>query len=144
MKETTMRLLFMLLAVVFSSGCATVFSGPTSKVTFKSEPPGATVRVYNRVNNKLFEGVTPCHGTFRSTRFSYTADFDMEGHHTCTEAFSGSLNPWLLGDVIVPVLGLPIGLFFDFGFGSAFRLPKEVSCTMQPGKSAGKPYVRPE
>ena len=138
-----MRTLPMLLVVVLSTGCASIVTGSKSTVTFKSDPPGATVRVYNRINNKLYQGVTPCQATFRSTRYTYTADFDMDGYHTYTESFSGSLNPWLFGN-IVPVIGLPIGLILDFALGSAYQLPEEVSCRMQPGTSAGRtPDRRP-
>ena len=46
--------------VVLSTGCSTFMCGKNQTVPVSSRPPGADVTVYNKYNDVIFNGVTPC------------------------------------------------------------------------------------
>lgn len=50
----------MLAAVVLSTGCSTMMCGKNQTVPISSRPPGADVTIFNKYDDVIFKGVTPC------------------------------------------------------------------------------------
>ena len=60
MKINTLLSAAALALVVLSTGCSTVMCGKNQTVPVTSRPPGADVTVFDKYNDVIFKGVTPC------------------------------------------------------------------------------------
>lgn len=77
------------------SGCATIVSGTDQKLTFDSEPEGATVTVAGRVLGK-----TPLTVEVDKDK-NLALTFEKEGYKTYTTQLSTSLEPWFWGNIVI-------------------------------------------
>ena len=104
MKRFSMKkiLAFLSLAVAATagSGCATIISGKTQQVSFKSLPPGATVTV-----NGQRVGVTPVVAEVKRDKASAVV-IHKEGCEDDRFTLDHSWNAWMLGNFIFG--GLPL------------------------------------
>lgn len=121
---------------VSMTGCASIFSGGSKKVTFNSNPPGAQVRVVNEKGQQVAALVTP--GVARLDRgagfFSganYVANIEKSGYQPQKVSINPTLNGWYIGNL---VFGGIIGLFIvDPATGAMFNLsPAEVNSQLVP------------
>jgi len=63
MKNMKLLVAASLAVVLMATGCSSVMCGKTQTVTVKSQPHGADVVVYDRFDEVIFRGVTPCRVT---------------------------------------------------------------------------------
>jgi hypothetical protein len=60
MKKNTLLTAAALAMVVLSTGCSTLMCGKNQTVPITSRPPGAEVTVFNKYDDVVFKGETPC------------------------------------------------------------------------------------
>ncbi len=96
------------LAAMLLPGCATIVNGTTQRMTFLTEPPGATVSL----SSHGIVGVSPC--TFDVPRGTKTIVVYMtkEGYAPRSEHLEASLSPWMWGNLF-SLTGLVIDLLTD-------------------------------
>lgn len=94
----------LLASIALTTGCASIVKGTDQKLTFDSEPDGATVSVSGRVLGK-----TPLTASVdRASNQAFT--FEKDGYETHTSQLSTTTNPWFFGNI---VLGGLIGSTVD-------------------------------
>ena len=95
MKRTLLLLVVSILALTFSSGCASIVGGGGSQeVTFNSSPDGAMVTIDGRAMGK-----TPF--TLRIDRKSNQAlKFEKDGYEPVEMQLATRMNPWFWGNII--------------------------------------------
>ena len=116
------------------SGCASIFSGTTEKLTFNSVPDGATIAVANRAGASVHSGPAPAtvvlkRGSAYFKSEAYMVTVSMPGYKTQTINITGSMNGWYWGNL---VLGGLIGMVIvDPLTGAMYNLrPNEVQATL--------------
>lgn len=85
----------LVLAVLGVAGCATIVSGSRQKVTFNSEPPGATVLV-----GGIELGKTPVTTRVKRSK-KLEVVFEKAGYRTQTAEIESGVNNWLFGNILV-------------------------------------------
>jgi uncharacterized protein YceK len=119
-------------AIAASSGCASIVSGRHADVAIDSNPTNAHVLVRDDKGRIVASLDTPGVVSLkRNRRFflpaRYTAEIDAPGHETARVAIRSTLNPWILGNVVIG--GVP-GLIVDNATGAAWR-PKQAEINRQ-------------
>ncbi|WP_300728202.1 PEGA domain-containing protein [uncultured Bacteroides sp.] len=119
------KLLAAIVVISSFSSCATIFSGKKQKVDVTTYPAGA--RVY--VDSKDQMVITPA--TVKIPRKKKVAiTFIKEGYKDETVTQKGSINPVTWGNIIIG--GIP-GWLIDWGTGSIYKYPNEISCNLTEG-----------
>jgi hypothetical protein len=118
-----------LVAISLASGCASIVSGTDQKLTFNSEPDGATVTVSGRVLGKTPFTVPVDKGKNQSLVF------EKEGYKTFTTQLSTTMNAWFFGNI---VLGGVIGSTTDGVSGAIHEFsPDQYFVTLTPDTASG-------
>jgi hypothetical protein len=118
-----------LVAISLASGCASIVSGTDQKLTFNSEPDGATVTVSGRVLGKTPFTVPVDKGKNQSLVF------EKEGYKTFTTQLSTTMNAWFFGNI---VLGGVIGSTTDGVSGAIHEFsPDQYFVTLTPDTTSG-------
>jgi len=138
MKRSLVLLVMVLLVVsVFSTGCCSIMSGSTQRVTISSDPPGATVKADDGTTI-----VTP--GALTLVRkHEHTLVAEMPGHEPQQQKLVKKLNNWIWLNPIIDfgIFSIPI----DFMTGSADELnPKEVHFNFKSAQKASVTTTVPE
>lgn len=126
-------------AVAFAlSGCATIFSGETQPVTFRSEPDAASIAVTNRAGEKIHAGTTPVTLTLKRgagyfKMEDYTVRVSKDGFKPVEIQVTGTLNGWYIANL---VFGGAIGmLIVDPMTGAMYNLtPETVNAKLEGGE----------
>jgi hypothetical protein len=105
------------------SGCASIISGRHAEVAFDSHPANAHVVVRDNAGREVAELNTPGVVSLKRNRrlfmpARYTATYNLPGHHPAEVPLYSTLNPWLVGNVVVG--GIP-GLIVDTATGAAWK-----------------------
>jgi hypothetical protein len=123
------------LGLVLVARCASIISGRRSEVAFNTYPPGAHVSIHDRRGQRVASFNSPGVANLkRQGRFfmpaHYTATISAPGYQTAQVPIGSTLNPWLLGNVLIG--GIP-GLVIDSATGAAWK-PKrdEVNQNLMP------------
>lgn len=112
-------------AVSFLSGCATIMSGTTQKVSVSSQPGGATAKVDNNMSAK-----TPAVFTLER-KSDHTIEISKEGYKTTTVLLKKTFNGATTGNIL---LGGIIGTGIDAASGSMNKLiPERVDIVLEEG-----------
>jgi len=107
------------------TGCATIISGTTKKVTISSTPPAATVFVDN-----VKVGKTPLE-TMLTRGSEHNVKIKLDGYQTYETVLVKTLNPWCLGNIFIGGL---IGIIIDSSSGALNNLsPGEINAVMTTG-----------
>ncbi|MGB3184146.1 MAG: PEGA domain-containing protein [Cyclobacteriaceae bacterium] len=127
MKNTITLALAVTLLLV--PGCATIISGPNQKVSFDSQPTGATIYLDDKEIGQTPSVFTLARrGRFESERpakKSYEVRIELDGYEAYEMTIDRKLNAWLFGNILV--LGGVIGVAIDASNGSMYKLsPKEI------------------
>ncbi len=126
MKKEPLLLILGIIALFFTSGCATMFSGTSEPVTFNSTPDGATVTV-----GGLTMGKTPT-TIFLKRKSDQVVEFDKEGYTKQKMQMTTSFN----GVVLVNVLwcfACPLSTTTDYASGAAYEYsPNNYYVTLVP------------
>lgn len=131
-----------LAATLTMTGCASIFSGSTQTLTFKSVPDTATITITNKSGEKVHTGITPVtvtlkrgNGYFKPAAYDVT--FKKEGFQTKTIQVTGSVNGWYIGNII---FGGLIGLLIvDPATGAMYTLnPNDINAVLEDNQTASQ------
>jgi len=123
-----------LVSVLTMTGCASIISGSTQTLTFKSVPEDSNITITNKTGEKVHTGVSPLtvtlkrgNGFFKSA--SYDVTFKKAGYQTKTVHVSGTVNGWYIGNIL---FGGLIGLLIvDPASGAMYTLnPDDVNAIL--------------
>lgn len=116
------------------SGCATIISGTTDKVSVESSPSGAHFTVQNNDGVVVASGVTPSKVTLKRgdgyfTDATYRVNYSLTGFYPQTGTITGSLNPWYFGNLLFG--GIIVGgVIVDPLSGAMWSLPSDTSSVL--------------
>ena len=82
-------------AVLLLTGCATLFTGKSQEVTFRSEPEGATVTVTGKIL-----GRTPLTTMIPKDK-NQVLTFELDGYKPFTTQLSTQLEGWFWGNIVI-------------------------------------------
>jgi len=120
------------LSIMFFVSCATLFSGARQKVSFNSNPTGASGYVNGQPTGKT----TPCEMTLprkvspgpKNTRNQYVYEFKKEGYNDYVYYDNRTINGLIYVNLLTTV-GIPfIGI--DFLSGAAYKYAPTVNAVM--------------
>ena len=116
------------------TGCASIISGSTQTLTFKSVPDEATISITNKAGEKVHTGITPAtvslkRGTGYFKPAAYDVTFKKDGYQTKTVKVTGTVNGWYIANII---FGGLIGLLIvDPATGAMYTLnPSDVNAVL--------------
>jgi hypothetical protein len=121
-------------------GCASIIKGGNQTLSFKSTPPEAKLKVYDRKGEMIISGSTPYvatlkrgSGYFKSAK--YRVVVEKEGYQPKEFQIDGSINGWYLGGNLI--FGGLIGyLIVDPATGAMWTLtPDEINAVLPSGVS---------
>jgi uncharacterized protein YceK len=130
-------LITMVAIIVTIYGCASIMSGTTQRVTFDSEPQGATVTIGKKAKKggqvtlvkSINAGVTPLEVEL-PRRGSTMVQLSKEGFETQTVELKRTINNWFLGDV---ALLSPLSTSIDTSTGAVNEYKRgQYMVTLQP------------
>ncbi|WP_425918979.1 hypothetical protein [Acinetobacter sp. TSRC1-2] len=131
-----------LAATLTMTGCASIISGSTQTLTFKSVPEQASISISNKAGEKVHTGVTPAtvtlkrgNGYFKPA--AYDVAFKKEGFQTKTIQVTGSVNGWYVANII---FGGLIGLLIvDPATGAMYTLnPSDINAVLEDNQTASQ------
>ncbi|WP_336017875.1 hypothetical protein [Acinetobacter lwoffii] len=129
-------------ASVTMTGCASIISGSTQTLTFKSVPEQASISITNKAGEKVHTGVTPATVTLkRGNGFfqpaAYDVTFKKEGFQTKTVQVTGTVNGWYVANII---FGGLIGLLIvDPATGAMYTLnPSDINAVLDENQTASQ------
>jgi hypothetical protein len=126
MKKELLLFILGIIALCFTSGCASMFSGSSEPVTFNSSPDGATVTVSGEVLGK-----TPTTITLKR-KSGQVVEFDKEGYTKQKMQMTTSFNPWVLANVLW-CFACPLSTTTDYVSGAAHEYsPNHYYVTLVP------------
>ena len=120
-----------LAAALTMTGCASIFSGSTQTLTFKSVPDTANSTITNKLGEKIHTGSTPAtvtlkrgNGYFKPAGYQVT--FSKEGFQTKTVQVKATVNGWYIANIIFG--GLIGFLIVDPATGAMYTLsPSDIN-----------------
>ena len=120
-----------LAAALTMTGCASIFSGSTQTLTFKSVPDTANITITNKLGEKIHTGSTPAtvtlkrgNGYFKAAGYQVT--FSKEGFQTKTVQVKATVNGWYIANIIFG--GLIGFLIVDPATGAMYTLsPSDIN-----------------
>ena len=87
------------------TGCASIMSGSTQTLTFKSVPDTANIVITNKLGEKIHTGSTPAtvtlkrgNGYFKPA--SYDVTFSKEGYQHKTVHVTAKMNGWYIANIV--------------------------------------------
>ena len=122
-------LVMLVVAVLFTSGCATIVKGSSQSVTVKTDPPGATCELSKQ--GRSLGVVNPTPGTVQLGKGAAALDVSCKrlGYLDATAKLSSSFQGWTLGNAI---LGGIVGIVVDAGSGAMHEYQPEISVKLLP------------
>jgi len=111
MKINTLLSAACLALVVLSTGCSTVMCGKNQTVPITSRPPGADVIVFNKYDDVVFKGVTPCdvilaRGDADTGAGFYKVTVAKDGYEKVEVDLLGKVNRAYLANVMNGCIGM--------------------------------------
>ena len=127
-----------LAAALTMTGCASIFSGSTQTLTFKSVPDTANITITNKLGEKIHTGSTPAtvtlkrgNGYFKPAGYEIT--FSKEGFQTKTVQVKATVNGWYIANIIFG--GLIGFLIVDPATGAMYTLsPSDINSVLDPAQ----------
>ena len=113
------------------TGCASIFSGSTQTLTFKSVPDTANISITNKAGEKIHTGSTPATVTLkRGNGFfqpaSYEVTFTKDGYQPKKIQVTANVNGWYIANIIFG--GLIGFLIVDPATGAMYTLsPSDIN-----------------
>ncbi|WEV48095.1 hypothetical protein OZX61_07300 [Acinetobacter sp. ESL0695] len=117
------------------TGCASIISGSTQTLSFKSVPDNSKITITNRNGEKIHTGQTPATvtlkkgaGYFKSEQYQVT--FSKDGYETKTVMVTGGVSGWYVANLL---FGGLIGLLIvDPLTGAMYNLsPEDVNAVLE-------------
>ncbi|MGA9697609.1 MAG: hypothetical protein WBQ67_01535 [Acinetobacter sp.] len=127
-----------LAATLTMTGCASIFSGSTQTLTFKSVPDTANITITNKSGEKIHTSSTPAtvtlkrgNGYFKPAGYEIT--FSKEGFQTKTVQVKATVNGWYIANIIFG--GLIGFLIVDPATGAMYTLsPSDINSVLDPAQ----------
>ena len=138
------------LALVGTSGCASVVCGRHADLTFHSNVPGAQVKVIDTDGHEVGTTHTPGTVTVRRKRGwlkpdEYKARISAPGYQTVQFPVQQKVSPWVWGNILLGYVGGPVGLAIDNMTGAAWAPKKDTMYReLTPLVYAADSYETPE
>ena len=111
--RTVSRLL--LLAILSTTGCASIISGTTQSVFVNSSPSGANVEVDG------LQATTPAKLALKRIQASHNIRVTKQGYEPASVSIGRKFNPWVAGNLFWGY-GVVVGVLVDFVSGGAWAL----------------------
>ncbi len=105
----------LLLAILGTTGCASIISGPTQSVFVNSSPSGAKVEIDG------LQATTPAKLELRRSQASHNVRVSKEGFEPAQMSIGRKFNPWVAGNLFWGY-GVVVGVLVDFVSGGAWAL----------------------
>ena len=119
------RALFLIICAITLSGCATIVSGTTQKISVSSQPSGATAKVDNNLSAK-----TPTVFTLERKQ-DHVIEISTEGYKTATVMMKRTFNGMATGNILIGGL---IGTGIDMASGADSKLiPERIDVRLEEG-----------
>lgn len=133
-----------LAATLTMTGCASIFSGSTQTLTFKSVPDTANITITNKSGEKIHTSSTPAtvtlkrgNGYFKPAGYEIT--FSKEGFQTKTVQVKATVNGWYIANIIFG--GLIGFLIVDPATGAMYTLsPSDINSVLDLSTTKNKGY----
>jgi hypothetical protein len=128
---------FLLIAIVLISGCASILSKSNYPVAINSSPDQANFTITNKNGQSVHSGTTPSTVTLKSgcgffCGEQYNLTFDKDGYSSTTLTISSTMDGWYVGNIL---FGGLIGiLIVDPITGAMWKLPATVQTNMKEKK----------
>lgn len=120
-----LSLLFIVLASLFTTNCATIISGSKQNIKFASNPANASIFI-----DEVQVGKTPFETKLERKR-EYDVMIKLDGYKPYETKLTKKFNAWYLGNII---LGGIIGLIIDPITGAIYNLtPDQINAQLQQG-----------
>ena len=124
------------ITATLASGCASIVHGGPRSVPVASNPPGATVSIFDRDGNQVSKQTTPFVATLR-TKYKYFSGqtyrlvFEMAGYRKSEVELRSTMSGWYWGNL---AFGGIIGMFIvDPNTGAMYNLaPNKIEQTLSP------------
>jgi hypothetical protein len=119
------KILSLIAVAILLSSCATIVSKSSSMVGVDTTPQGATVQIFNRKGEIVYNGHTPAtlslkHASGFFKKASYQVKLSMDGYEPKTVVINAHVNGWYWGNL---VFGGVIGfLIIDPATGAMYKL----------------------
>jgi len=122
----------LILSFCFLTSCATIFTLPSQKVAFESNPPDAVVTVVNKDGKPVFVGSTPTTTRLFRGRDRYNVFFYKEGYLEKSDVIDSDTNHVFFLHTVLPpfMLVAPI----DKWTGAMWKYPKVIDASLQAGE----------
>ena len=128
-----MKNFLIVLALVFTASCATIFSESSYPVSVNSNPSGANFTISNRAGQEIESGMTPemvtlkaSSGYFKSE--NYKIVLSKDGFEDNVYTLSSSLDGWYWGNILLGgLLGM---LIIDPLTGAMYKLPDRIDAPL--------------
>ena len=105
----------LLLAILGTTGCASIISGTTQSVFVNSSPSGANVEVDG------LQATTPTKLELKRSQASHNVRITKEGYEPANVSIGRKFNPWVAGNLLWGY-GVVAGVIVDFVSGGAWDL----------------------
>lgn len=112
-KVLMMGMLFTIIGML--SGCATMFTEKTQKISFKTKPVGAEVAVGTKTC------ITPCTLTIDKGKWNVQAIVTKDGYGSQNIVMVPLIEPWAWANVA----NMSIGFIVDYATGALIRYENE-------------------
>ena len=123
-------------SVALLSGCASIVHGGPRKISMATEPPGASVKIYDRDGKEFVTGTTPFvaklpvkYRYFQGQ--NYRVVFELPGYKSAEVQLVPTLSGWYLGNLLIGgLLGMVV---IDPLTGSMYNLsPNKIEQKLTP------------
>lgn len=130
--------LLLILALIMSTGCASIVSDSKYPVNITSIPEGATFKVLDRQGKTIAGGKTPGYislkagnGYFKKAK--YKVIFEMDGYESTTSEVEAYLDGWYIANILFGGSDLLVGfLVIDPITGAMWQLDGTAHGELQP------------
>ena len=125
-----MKKYFLISALLFSTGCASIVSQSTWPVNVSSFPESAKFSISNENGVKVHTGVTPSVVSLKGSSGyfngeSYHINFSKEGYQDTISTLDSEINGWYFGNLLFG--GLIGFLIVDPASGAMYKLPESTN-----------------
>jgi hypothetical protein len=133
-------------AMALSSGCASIISGRHANVAIDTYPTAAHVTIHDKSGREVAAVNTPAVVSLeRNGKWflpaQYTATIEAPGYQTTQVPIRSTINPWILGNVVVG--GIP-GLIVDDATGACWKPQRDaIRQQLVPAAYAQQPPLSP-
>jgi hypothetical protein len=145
-RQLQLHAAFATAAILLFGGCASIVSGRKANVAIDSYPTNAHVVIHDKSGHEVASVMTP--GVVALDRNGkwflparYTATIEAPGYQTAEVPIHSTINPWILGNVVVG--GIP-GLIVDDATGACWKPDRDtIHQQLAPASYAQQPLPVP-